>query len=47
MTTDFPTPELPVKKLGFSMDRSDSKQKAYLVVSTVGTIRSKKEASLS
>jgi hypothetical protein len=47
MTTDLPIPEEPVKKSGFSIESRDSRQKAYFVVSVVGTIRSKKEASLS
>lgn len=45
--TDFPTPESPVKISGFSMSNICSMMLEYLIVSIVGTSRSKNSASLS
>lgn len=47
ITADLPTPELPVKKIGLSTSSKVSRMKVCFVVSWVGTMRSKYEASLS
>jgi hypothetical protein len=41
MTADLPTPEFPVKKMGRSTSSNYSKMYVCLLVSVVGTIRSK------
>lgn len=47
MTDDFPTPDSPVKKHGFSIANKVSRANVYFVVSVVGTIKSKYGKSLS